>query len=278
MNWEKRSAKQGAREVLLSQLWFDRPISYMGLPAGRALFEKQLIRRGPVKSMLLFERDKGIFQELHVACRTDEELSSIDRTVLPMDVDRWMTSAGRSMELPCHDLTWLDYCGPVTTERLSHVGSLALGMRSDGIFAVTFMVGREKVDVDQPSLVELDTEMLSLAQLKRVRTVLNAVDLKENNFKVTIQPYADGVPMLLMIFKKSLKVGDSYQPLSRTVVDIRKTLKGIRPRRRGRPLKVVMIDGDRYSSADEAAQQIGCAAQTVRNRARSSSFPGYKYI
>jgi hypothetical protein len=282
MNWKERSVKQEAREVLLSELWFDRPISYMGLPAGKAFFEKQLAKRVAVDTMLLFERDRGIYKELSETCRTDEKLGSLSKLILPIDVDKWLSACTGPMGKPCRDLIWLDYCGPVTAERLSHVGSLTSTMKVDGIFAVTFMVGRErrKVDIDQPSSVEIDEGALPLAQLKRVRTVLNAVDLSASNFKVTVQPYADGAPMLLMIFKKSIKHGDFHYSLTRTVVDIRKTLKGPKKKRggRGRPPRVVMVDGDRYPSPKEAARQIGCHAQTIRSRVGSSSFPGYKYI
>lgn len=230
MQWEERSIKKIVRQGLLDQLWFDRPISYLGLPAGRAIFEEDLLKKIQISKAMLFERNATIMTELKAHCSNSEAFATVDYQCIQEDVDDWLDLEVKAEEKFIPDFAWLDYCGPITTKRLDHLQNLAKEMPLDGILAVTFMVGREKTDARV--LLELtsgdsvnEIEGISSACLSRVRIVINAMKFTGLHFNVSVQSYADKVPMLLLVFKKAKKSNTDYLSLTRTVVDMKEYLK-----------------------------------------------------
>jgi hypothetical protein len=268
MNWEQRAVKKDVRALLLNQLWFNRPISYMGLPAGEALFEYDLLRKHRLETLYLFERDPSVFARL-LRNTAPLELSGPVVHLLQEDVDSWLSATGVDSIAPGLDFVWLDYCGPITTQRLEHAKSLLSSMPLDGIFAVTFMVGREKTSARTLLAEAAEDDILSYsylpsAHLNRVKAILRFLQPLNIHFDVLVQPYSDGTPMLLLVFKKSRLVNSCFLPLTRTVVSINGFLQTATLT--DRRLKPVVCSGILYPSIRAAASLLNLTPYLLRKR------------
>jgi len=208
MDWNERSNKELAREWLLSFVPEDWWVRYLGFPAAEALFEKKLCSSRSVEYMTLLERDPVIFKELSKV--VDADFQKVDVDTLEMNLDDYP-----NVDLTFHEynLVWLDYCGPITPVRLSVLKEALRFIARDGIVAVTFMVGREKksantiidffdstndVEVDNPSEVPIHF-------IRRVRAIAEMVSGLPYNYRISVLPYADHVPMMCIVFEQTKK-------------------------------------------------------------------------
>jgi hypothetical protein len=245
MDWKERPAKQKARDWLLSQLDLKRVDTYLGLPAGEAIFERLLVKEHPVSSMELFERDLDVAEYL----RESIFAYNLRGTTLPewkharsvivneTDVDVWLGLAREfAPSFPSYDLAWLDYCGPITSTRLENLQNLAEAMPDDGVLAVTFMACREGAEVFG-EMVEADSSVAIIRKnrrsdaetpekhLKRIRIVTNALLEKTFPLRIKVLPYQDGAPMLLFVIKKSDSKRGIVSLARRTSVEVLPSLK-----------------------------------------------------
>ena len=281
MNWEERSAKQTAREVLLDSLWFDQPIKYLGLPAARAIFEKELVRRVNVDRMYLYERDPEIMEALKVGSMVDSsEYGLTPKTFIEADVDDSLTATFCSgKDVSDIDLIWLDYCGQITSNRLMLLQKITADMKSESIVAATFMAGREHKDVRSLMVgakedSRFEDLVLSSTYLNRIRTVIRAVDVNNEFFDILVKPYKDGVPMMLFIFKKkSQKDGPA---LKKTYIQVSSTEPYVPGTAAVGMNNSVIIDGHEYLTVKAASSALGIPIYTIYYRIKSSNYD-YKY-
>lgn len=206
MNWEERPAKAYARHWLLNHLEIKRPINYLGLPAGTAIFEKMLCQTFEVKAMTLIEKDPNIFSELDEVLK-DNVFKNISIESVCDDIN--------DQSFMGKDFIWLDYCGPVTPKNLVAMKRGLRAIPDDGLLAVTFMAGREKASAttlldffDESSEIDL-TEFVGKAIpnyfLRRVKAISEVALGVEPHLKIMVQPYSDVVPMVLFLFQKTDK-------------------------------------------------------------------------
>ena len=278
MEWEKRTIKKDVRRILLDQLSFDRPITYLGLPAGQALFEIELSKKFDITDMYLFERDPKVMESLEQECAVGE-LASISTTCLQTDVDMWIEGASPFIKSFNFDFAWLDYCGPLTPLRLDSLKTLISNMPLDGILAATFMIGREKQSTKEllKLISDSDSELedLPMTHIKRVRLILDSLSDLDFKFDVFVQPYADNVPMLLIVFKKVIKTVSGLKFLRKTFVDIQPYLKNAEQPKRVSMFRDITINGVQYSSTKDAADALGLSTDSIRYRLKSSKHPHF---
>lgn len=216
MNWEDRSVKMKAREWLLEHIPSSLSINYVGLSAGTAIFEKMLCESRNVKSLRLFEKDPGIYAEL---MRTVyDEMWHIknpfpeNTTPLQGSIDFFLKrNTDYGTDCPDPNLLWLDYCGPITQDRLD---SLRIGLTRrprGGVVAVTFMACREPKtstvlidDLLDSTPWDLDMiENVPAYFLRKIRAVSSFALQADRNLKIEALPYKDGAPMMLIVFSDS---------------------------------------------------------------------------
>ena len=206
MNWEERPAKAYARHWLLNQIKINRGISYLGLPAANAIFEKMLCKAQPVSSMVLVEQDPDIFSELKRTITRDFDMNC-SITMINGSID--------DVSFSNKDFVWLDYCGPVTPQRVESLQRGIKDMKDDGVLAVTFMAGREKgagtalLDhFDGEGGIEISGEEASRVPsyfLRRVRAISRIALNVDPRLRIKVQPYSDRVPMALFVFQKTVQ-------------------------------------------------------------------------
>lgn len=216
MNWEDRSIKMKAREWLLEHIPSSLDINYVGLSAGQAIFEKMLCESRSVKSLRLFEKDPGIYAEL---MRTVyDEMWNIkgpfpeNTAPLQGSIDSFLVrNTDHGADYPYPNLLWLDYCGPITQDRLD---SLRIGLRKrprGGIVAVTFMACREPKtstalidDLVDSTPWDLDAiQNVPAYFLRKIRAVSSFALQVDKNLRIEALPYKDGAPMMLIVFSDS---------------------------------------------------------------------------
>ena len=135
-HWGSRPHKALARDLLLRESLALETVSYAGLPGASAIFEKALASSMSVSSMRLFEKISKLFEVL------ESSLSGINCSNIHLYNDEIESISSDDMsEL---NLIWLDYCGPLTLNRLSFLETLVpLIARRKGILAATYLAGRE---------------------------------------------------------------------------------------------------------------------------------------
>ena len=231
MDWENRPGKEYSRQWLLSLLDFEKPIRYFGLPAGRALFEKQLIKTNKVEYLELWEKDNSIYQELKDSIKD----LKIEYDLFNSDVDVFLDSARSADEgFDYYNFVWLDYCGPITTIRLSNLKFLAETLLDDSTLAVTFLGSREANEVTDLLYLMSDDKNVykgvdnNFIHLKRIRAVVNTVLSSGFSYRVKVLPYLDSSPMLLFVFKRKERNGNGeLRTVGRTSIEVLPVYKGI---------------------------------------------------
>jgi len=209
MNWEERSVKAKARDWFMPYIPDIRQMKYLGLPAGQAIFEKNLCSQKEVWQMVLFEKDPTIFREGDKTVKEGIKDGTLPlrTTLVHGSIDRHV----QEMEGNPYDVIWLDYCGPVTLERLSTLRA-ALRMRpKGGVVAVTFMAGREHPNgntildfFDESYMgveVDYEKELVPGYFLRRVKAVGELARGANQYIDIKVLPYKDRVPMMLFVFK-----------------------------------------------------------------------------
>lgn len=212
MNWEDRVVKQQARQWLLEKIPNNSKngINYAGLSAGEAIFEKMLCASRKVRSLSMFELDSKIFDEL----TETRDLAVLDGIfplssyVVNHSIDDFVKS---NLSVLPQDVLWLDYCGPITQDRLD---SLKIGLSRrprGGIVAVTFMACREPKtstalidDLVDNTPWDLDAiQNVPAYFLRKIRAVSSFALQADRNLKIEALPYKDGAPMMLIVFSDS---------------------------------------------------------------------------
>ena len=197
--WTDRPHKATARDLVLSEISHLKQISYAGLPGPDAIFEKEMLSRYSVSSMALYENVASLFKMLESSSfECDFKLLKAD-----IDSDPLLTSE-------FFNFIWLDYCGPLTLKRFARFQELApLVAKREGVLAVTYLAAREPLSFSRSFLPPGSfTEgflkgPLPLPLYRRVNFLRSSAESMGLNFKLTVQPYADHVPMLLFVFSFS---------------------------------------------------------------------------
>lgn len=215
MNWEERPVKAQARDWLFNivtktlETWpkGEKCLPYLGLPAGQAIFERRLAEYYKKVDLTLFEMDKEVLQELAITVANYlEDDTNIQYQVYHEDIDHYIAKMVNPLQI-----VWLDYCGPITPDRLKSL-RYCLSMRpKNGIVAVTFMAGRERPDGNtlldffnesyMGVNIDYDKELVPSYFLRRVRAVSELAKSVDNNINIQVLPYKDHAPMMLFVFK-----------------------------------------------------------------------------
>lgn len=202
MNWEDRPAKEKARKWLLEKIRKAYPdttqrLSYTGLPAGACVFEKKLLSVYPKLNLSLYEANEDEFVKLGgTLCKLRKEYPDIcaERFCQVLVAPR------------PHQICWLDYCGPITEDRLETLRIALRNRPRGGVVGVTFMACREQkssselIDLlDRKPFIE-NLENVPSYFLRRIRALsFFALDI-DKGLKIEALPYKDGAPMMLIVF------------------------------------------------------------------------------
>lgn len=197
-DWEYRQNKVAARELVFQNISRLDQIYYAGLPGPKAIFEKSMTSNHEVSSMTLYENVSSLFKSL------EETAASFDCGVTLLnknaDLDDTLMSE-------FFNFIWLDYCGPLTLNRFSRFSRLVpLLAERNGVFAVTYLAAREPLSFSQRFLPpgsfteDFLKSPIPLSLHRRVQFLYSSVESMGLRFKLTVQPYADRVPMLLFVF------------------------------------------------------------------------------
>ena len=215
MEWKEREMKERARIWLLNQVDIDAnhfgKYRYAGLPAGSAIFEKNLVKMNPSVSfsLELFEKDEETFNSL-----ASDSFSRTHGVVHHSDIDDFLLDDLEG-KTSFRDFVYLDYCGPITVKRLKVLRACLLS--TTDLFAVTFSAMRETSDAttvtnylsssftDRGLDLVLPEKAATAAIMKRVKAVSEAALSIVPNLEIRVLPYRDTVPMFLMTFKRSAR-------------------------------------------------------------------------
>jgi hypothetical protein len=211
MNWTERPIKAQAREWLLEQAPSDVGINYLGLPADEAIFEKLLCEKRRVESLTLFEQDRAVYSRAFkkVFELVSDKTFPVNSVILSGSIDNYIEKEFY-LDHKQHEFVWLDYCGPITPERLKSLRT-ALKLRpTGGVVAVTFMAGRERPDgntildfFDESYMgvdIDYNTELVPGYFLRRVKAVAELAKGVDKNMDIRVLPYKDHAPMMMFVF------------------------------------------------------------------------------
>ena len=187
-----------ARDLVLRSISHLDRIDYAGLPGPNAIFEKSMVFNHEVSSMTLYENVNSLFRSL------EETSISFDCDVKLVNKD---VDSDSSLMSKSFNFVWLDYCGPLTLKRYSRFSQLIpLLAKRNGVFAVTYLAAREPLSFSERFLPpgsfteDFLRGPIPLSLYRRVKFLYSSVESMGLRFKLTVQPYADHVPMLLFIF------------------------------------------------------------------------------
>lgn len=213
MNWEERLVKARARDWLFNIISdvipvSTEPLSYLGLPAGSAIFEKRLRDHYGLINLTLFEKDKRVLAQLiKTVAENFEHDVKVDCDVYWTDLDPFIS---RITKDNAYQISWLDYCGPVTPSRLKSLRHCLKVRPENGIVAVTFMAGRERpsgntiLDFFDESYMGVDIdyekELVPGYFLRRVKAVSELARGVDGNIDIRVLPYKDHTPMMMFVF------------------------------------------------------------------------------
>jgi hypothetical protein len=214
MNWEKRPVKAQARDWLFNIVSeslpkSEDPLTYIGLPAGQAIFEKRLRDHYGKVNLTLFERDKIVLKDLMKI--QDEDFvkdPNVESEVYWSELGPFLC---RMTKADARQVAWLDYCGPVTPDRLKSLRHCLSIRPQNGIVAATFMAGRERPNgntildfFDESYMgvdIDYDKELVPGYFLRRVKAVSELARGVDSNIDIQVLPYKDRAPMMLFVFK-----------------------------------------------------------------------------
>lgn len=265
MDW-KREGKQAAREYLLSNISFTRPIRYLGLPAAQAIFERQLCARWDVSEMHLFERDSEIYQNLCNNLKqgnwfSKEKVTCYNASVALLDQTEYL-----------FDLAWYDYCGPLCPSSISTMFSAVKKMLSlpGSYVAFTYMIGREPEQINEV-MHSFYEEGITDSYLKRISFIRSFL---YRNFSEKLDlkffSYRDTAPMLLVVI--------SLSTIGKHKVQIESLHKDLGlPPNKGRPSKAVLVEGFYYPSVLEASLATGISKSKLYRLLKSTDIK-YQYV
>lgn len=213
MEWELRRAKAIARSFLIEQLkeqFPNRQIDkYLGLPAAEAIFENLMLCDFKIDHMDLVDKDVEVIRKAAKAINCHENARSF--RFWARDVDEVIISLNYCAE---YDFVWLDYCGPITPERLNLLKNIIKASRDDALIAVTYMACRETTYAqaimnlfEDAPLKGLRDPELPTHYISRARTVVEVAKLAGKPLRVKVLPYRDTAtsPMLLFVFRKGVR-------------------------------------------------------------------------
>lgn len=278
MDWN-REGKQAARQYLLENISFEGEIDYIGLPASRAIFERQLYYKFNVRSLHLFEKDKTICEELSSNLINEKLLDC--QVKLPAEVNVYLNSINNfSSFIEDFNFAWFDYCGPITMANLKAMSDafnvFLKNSYKEGYLAFTFMVGRETEEVMSminKYSISSDDSNLSEAYLKRIsflRILISSYcDKKGLGYNLQFFSYRDGVPMFLLLLefkegrKKTVTIEELFTPSLAPKI--------------GRPSVPVIINGDYYSSIKMASEALSISPSTITTRIKNIHITNYQY-
>lgn len=227
MNWEERPVKAKARDWLLEKIpEYEDGIKYLGLPAGKAIFEKKMAEYRKLDVLALFEMNKSIWKELRKTTEAAVEAKVFPKQsyALKGSIDSYLNYGHVVYD---YNVVWLDYCGPITPDRLKSLRT-ALKLRpKNGVVAVTFMAGRERPngntildffdDSYMGTEIDYDKDLIPSYFLRRVRAISELASGVDRGIDIRVLPYKDKVPMMLFVFKDMNGV--------RPIVDVEPYLK-----------------------------------------------------
>ena len=212
MDWEQRPIKEKVRAWFLGQIQDrvafrqDECLYYLGLPADKAILEKELNQIYPNSFFHLFERDPEIYMKA-LSCLEESKISSNDFMVFNSDVDSYLD--GLSQEgVSAFDVIWLDYCGPITPTRLQSVHKAVKGLSPNRVVGVTLMVGREKASgnafydtfgAGNETEISCD-ELTPVHFIRRAKALAEYVHSVNPNVSINILPYREKTSMMLIVF------------------------------------------------------------------------------
>lgn len=217
MNWEDRSIKMKAREWLLEQIPSALSVNYAGLSAGQAIFEKMLCETRDVRSLRLYEKDPEIYAELMrtVYDAKWDVRSPFPENTLPLrgSIDTFVnTHSGDDLDFPYPNLLWLDYCGPITMERIETLKTALRQRPRGGYVVVTFLACREPKSstefIDQMegvSTIYIEEGLTPAYFLKKIRAVAEVGLGVDDRLAIKALPYKDGAPMMMIVFSDANK-------------------------------------------------------------------------
>ena len=208
MNWEERPAKEKARKWLLDKIPHNtNGLTYLGLSAGGAIFEKMLCSERKVSGLKMFESDPDTCAQL-VRTTMDQMGAGLfpkNSLVYWEDIDKHISYGVRSVP---HGVVWLDYCGPISRQRLESLERSLRVRPRGGVVAVTFMACREPktstalIDdlVDNAGWDLEGVENVPAYFLRKIRAVSHFALEVDRGLKIEALPYKDGAPMMLIVF------------------------------------------------------------------------------
>ncbi len=231
MLWSERKAKDETRKRVLSCLDPHKSNLILNLPGNEALFEKMVAAMcTPPNEFVLFERDTHLIPEIR---RTLDQLP-IKYNLRNQDVDYYLRDQLLAPEKK-FDLIWLDYCGPLTPLRLNIASKLDSLINETGVYAFTFMMGRETEGVmniieglgssemfhvggGATTGLQLPENMPEPLEL-RVKTLLKMIWPACRKTKITILSYNDTVPMYVLLVQKGRLLGTELVPCKRLTLE-----------------------------------------------------------
>lgn len=230
MEWSERKAKAVTREFISRCLDPNKANRILSLPGNEALFEKEVTSASGVSNeFVLFEREPSLIPQIKKA------LSQLDvkYSLYNSDVDSYLQALIQQDSSKKFDLIWLDYCGPLTPSRLRIAAKLP-GLVTDlGTYAFTFMAGREKTAMmeiiealgatENSPLGDSDTSSFDCFSPRleiRIKALLKVIWPGCRKTKITVFSYGDTVPMYVVIFQKSRRVGTDLVPVKRLTLEL----------------------------------------------------------